>query len=749
MNEPVTRASLLDRFPALRRLGRVERRISPVQQLAATECGLACLAMVLGYHGRRIGREELRDILNPGRDGTTARDILNAARYYNLRGRGVKVELGALEYLPEASILHWEFNHFVVFEGVVGNAVDIVDPASGRRRIAMAELGKAFTGIALLLEPSESFQPSAGTTRQRPGSVGPILLQSGDWGRVLTMSIFLQALTLALPLLTSAVVDRVVRRGDLHLLLVISAGLAGIVVFHLLASLIRAHLLLHVRTLVDARLTLDFLEHLIALPYAFFQRRSTGDLLMRLNSNVIVRQILTSGVLSGILDGALVLGYFVLLFGASVTMGLLVLGFGVLQVGVFLLTRRQRKEINARTLSTQALSQGYQVEMFAGIETLKAMGAETQAQERWSNLFVDVLNVSIDEGRLSAAVESLSSTLRMGAPLVILGTGAYQVVTGGISLGTMLALNAFAVGVFTPLSNMVSTAVQLQLLGSYLERLADVRETPLEQDLAKVRVAGTLQGRLELDRVDFRYGPLDPLVVQNVSVKIEPGQLVAIVGRSGSGKSSLANMLLGLYPPTSGRILYDGTNLAELELRSVRRQLGIVTQRAYIFGASIRSNITISDPDLPLEAVVAAAKLAQIHDEIGEMAMGYDTMLTDGGGSLSGGQRQRLALARALVRKPAVLLLDEATSALDAITEQRVQQALAELKCTRIVIAHRLSTIMSADAILVMDKGQLVEQGRHEELLARAGVYADLVAIQLGGATSQAASATSGEELAG
>jgi ABC-type bacteriocin/lantibiotic exporter with double-glycine peptidase domain len=733
-DEKRPKKGFLDRFPALMRLGRPERRIPVVQQLTGTECGPACLAMVLGYYGKGIGREELRDILSAGRDGTTARDLLNAARYYGLRGRGVRLDLAALAHLPEAAILHWGFDHFVVFERLRPNGVDIVDPAAGRRFVPMEEFGKSFTGVALLLEPSEMFQVADESKKKRHGDIGEVLRESGEWGRIVTMSLFLQVLTLVLPMLTGAIVDRVVPRGDRHMLLVLSVGLGAVVVSNLLASLNRAHLLLHMRTIADGRMTLDFLEHLIALPYAFFQKRSTGDLLMRLNSNVLIRQTLTSGVLSGMLDGLLMLGYFVLLFVASWSMGLIVVGFGGLQVGIFLLTRRNRKEVNDFVVARQTFSQNYQVEMFTGIETLKAMGAEARAQEQWSNLFVNVLNATLREGRLSAAVDSVSMTLRMAAPLTILAYGALIVLAGDMTLGTMLAVNAFAVGVFTPLSNLVSTAAQLQLVGTYLERIADVRETPIEQDPSKGRMAPKLAGRIELDDVSFRYGPLEPQVVAEVSLKIQPGQLVAVVGKSGSGKSTLASLLMGLYAPTSGRILYDEINLADLELRSVRQQLGIVTQRAYVFGRSIRANIALSDPDLPLDAVMDAAKIAQVHEEIMKMPMGYETPLIDGGGSISGGQRQRIALARALVRKPAIILLDEATSALDAITERRVQEALKKLNCTRIVIAHRLSTIIHADRILVMEGGKLVEQGKHQELLEKSGVYAELVRSQLSAA---------------
>ena len=725
-------AGLIDRFPALKKLGRPRSRVPFVQQLTATECGVACLAMVLGYHGRELGREEVRDVLSAGRNGTSARDLLKAADHYGLRGRGVKIKIEALEYMRPGTILHWELNHYVVFDRLLpGGGAEILDPAVGRRRVSAAELDQAFTGIALILEPNERFERREARVRgsQR---IKRLLWESGEWRRVFTTSFFLQMLLLALPLFTGVMIDRVIPRGDGHLLVVLSVGLVSVIAFHLLASMVRAHLLLHVRTLVDARMTLGFLDHLLALPYGFFQRRSTGDLIMRLNSNMMIRQILTTGVISAMLDGTLMLTYLVLLLLASPLMGGIVIAFGALHVCVFLVTRGRRRDINMQMLTRQARSQSYQVEMFAGIETLKAMGAEARAEEQWSNLFVDVLNTSIEEGRLSAVLESASSTLRMGAPLVVLGVGAAQVLGGELSLGTMLALNTFAIGVFGPLANLVSLAAQMQLLGSYVERIADVESAPPEQDLDRVRPAGELRGQIELDGVSFSYGPLDPVVVRDVSVKVESGEMVAIVGRSGSGKSSLASLLLGLHRPTSGRILYDGMNLVDLDLRSVRTQLGIVTQRSYLFGTSVRANIALAVPDISLDAVMDAAKKAQIHDDIVRMPMGYETLLLDGGGSLSGGQRQRISLARALVRTPAILLLDEATSALDTITERAVQRELDRLRCTRVVIAHRLSTIMRADRILVMDEGRLVEQGTHAELMGRGGLYAELVATQVG-----------------
>jgi ATP-binding cassette, subfamily B, bacterial len=311
-------------------------------------------------------------------------------------------------------------------------------------------------------------------------------------------------------------------------------------------------------------------------------------------------------------------------------------------------------------------------------------------------------------------------------------TGALQVLHGNMTLGTMLALNAVSIGFLGPIGNLLSTALSLEMVGTYLSRVNDVLEALPEEDAARVRVAPRLEGKVEVENVSFRYGQHGRPVLDGVSLRIEPGQFVAIVGASGSGKTTLANLIVGLYRPASGRVLFDGNDLTELNLRSVRRQVGIVNQRLNLFGATIRENISLSDPSMSLEEVVQAAKLAHIHEDIEKMPLKYNTTLMEGGSSVSGGQKQRLALARALASRPAILLLDEATSALDAVTEGKVQASLAAQRCTRIVIAHRLSTVRSADVIVVMDSGRIVESGSHEDLLSRQGAYARLVAAQMG-----------------
>jgi ATP-binding cassette, subfamily B, bacterial len=731
------------RFPALEKLtfARRNRRVPFVQQTTASDCGAASLAMVLGYHGKFLRLDDVRKITGYGRDGADALAILSAARVFGLRGRGVKVEeVDDLRFLPPASILHWQFNHFLVFERLTPDGgAQVVDPAGGRRKISREDLGRSFTGVALAFETGEDFEPEEGKGNRVGRFLRLLRDQSGVLQRILVVSAMVQLFALAVPVLIGTLVDRVIPRGDVQLLTVLAVGLATIVGFNFFASLLRSFLLLFMRTQLDARMTLDFLDHLVDLPYAFFQQRSAGDLIMRMGSNATVREILTSGALSGVLDGLLVTLYLILLLAASPSMGLLVVLLGAFRIGLFLFTRKRTRDLMSRSLQTEARSQSYQVNLLAGIETLKASGAEHRAVEQWSHLYVDVLNVSLARGRLSAFVDSTLAALGTASPLVILAWGAMQVLQGRLSLGTMLALNALAAGFLTPLSTLITNAFQFQLLGSYLDRIDDVLETPREQDPATATPAPRLKGGIRLEGVSFRYGPLAPLAVEDVTIDIPPGRFVALVGRSGAGKSTLASLLVGLYPPTEGKILFDGIDLAELELRSVRRQVGVVPQHPYLFGTSIRANVTLSDPTLPLSRAVEAAKLAHIHEDVMAMPMGYETILADGGASLSGGQRQRLALARALVHRPSILLLDEATSSLDTKTEREIQRELAALRSTRIVIAHRLSTIRDADLILVMEGGKVVEEGRHDDLLALGGVYASLVAAQVEKERMQAA----------
>lgn len=728
--------ALSKRFPALRRLAAPgARKVPYVAQHSNVECGVACLAMVLEYHGKHVAREALRQALGPTRDGVRAGHLLRGARHFGLRARGVKAELDALAQVPRGSVLHWQFNHYVVLQGVGKGYADIVDPARGARRVSWEELDKSFTGVVLLFEPGSDFVTGDGVPKRR--GIYADLLRSGDWPRIFGVSFASQLVTLALPMLVALVVDRVLPRSDRQLLYVVTFGLGLAVLFYALSQIVRGHLLLHLRTLLDAKLTMELVDRMLALPIAFFQQRSVGDLILRLESSKMVREVLTSGALSAVLDGSMMLLYLALLFALSSLLGGVVVALGAINVLVLVGMRGRRRAFQAQLIERQAASESYQHEMLNAIETIKGMGCEHRAVDRFSNLFVDLLNNQLAYGRLEIVFQSLTSVLRLGAPLVIFTLGAIEVLDGRMSIGTMLAVNTFAVGIFDPLSRLVEKLEQLERLGLYVDRMMDVYDSPREQPLGKPPVHEKLRGEIVLDGVSFRHGPMEPAVLQDVSVAIQPGEFVAIVGPSGAGKSTLANLMLGLYPPTSGCVAFDGRPIQELELASLRAQIGVVTQSTQLFAGTIRSNIALADPDVAQAQVEHAAKLANIHDDIMRMPAGYNSVLSTGGGAISGGQRQRIALARALVQSPAILVLDEATSALDTASEAAIQHALEQLRCTRVVIAHRLSTVARADRILVMEGGRLVEQGTPRELLLRGGAYARLVHQQVGGGAPQ------------
>ena len=701
-------------------------------QVELADCGAAALAMVLELHGKPVPFDEVRTVTGTGRDGTDAATLVAAARYYGLDAKGVRTEVEDLEALPQGSMLFWDLSHFVVLDRVRKGGIDVVDPATGRRRIGWDEAHRSYTGVALLAEPGPEFQRGGRRKHGLWRHVRPLLEQHATLRRAVTTSLLIRVLALGLPLLTAALVDRVVPVRDRGLLAVIAVSLAVAVAFHFLTSWLRGLLLLELRTRVDLRTTLGFLEHLVALPYTFHLSRSSGDLMMRLRSNSYVREILTTTTLSALLDGAFATLYLLLLVALSRPLGLLVLGLGALQVTVLLLSRRATQRLAGESLRAEARSQGYAFQLLAGIGTLKSSGTETRAVEEFSRLFTDELSVAVSRGRLSAAVDALTSALSVGSPLVVLTFAGVQVLDGELSLGTALAVNALAVGFLQPLSVLVTTGLSVQVLTSYVERLNDVFDAPVEQHGDEVRPAPRLGGAIAAEDVTFRYAPLSPVVVDGVSVEVQPGQTVALVGRSGSGKTTLGHLLLGLYRPTGGVVRHDGIDLRELEARTVRSQFGVVTQDPYLFATSLRENIAFGDPSLTLDDVREAARLACIDDDIAAMPMGYDTVLSDGGASLSGGQRQRVALARALAAKPTVLLLDEATSHLDAVTEAAVHENLSRLGCTTIVVAHRLSTVVHADLILVVDGGQVVERGTHKALLRkRTGAYRALVTGQL------------------
>ena len=488
--------------------------------------------------------------------------------------------------------------------------------------------------------------------------------------------------------------------------------------------------MIRLRTQLERRFTLRFLNHLVELPFSFFQQRSLGDLMVRLSSNDTIRNMLTSAVLSTFMDGTMASVYLLLLILANAPMTLVVMLMAAARPVLVAIFRWRQRPLLDDGMDNQARSQTVQAEFLSGIETLKAMGLEQREADKWSSIFVDGLDIAVKRSQLDAMVGVIVSLLETVSRLAMMFYGAYLVIGGVWTLGTMMAFNAIAAGFLGPVSNLFSSVLQLQMLEVYLERLNDVMDSPAEQETNAVVPAGPLLGGIKLEGLTFRYRGQDTTAIEDVSFVIPPGARIALAGRTGSGKSTLARLLAGLYAPTSGRVLLDGKDWQILDRRSARRQLGIVTQETHLFGGSIRSNISLSDPEMGLEQVVRAAKLACIHDEIIAMPMKYETLLSDRGQSLSGGERQRMALARALAASPKILILDEATSHLDGLTEGKIIHNLFSLRCTMIIIAHRLSTVRDADCILVLEGGRLIEQGRHEELSRAGGYYSRLVCTQ-------------------
>ncbi len=708
------------------------RQVPVVLQMTTTQCGAACLTMVLNYYSRAVSLAEIAEQMDVGRDGTTALAIAQSARQQGLQVHAYTGEPQQLAAITLPAILHWNFSHFVVLEQWSAAGAIIVDPASGRRPVAPAEFDRCFTGIFLTLTPSAIFERRRQTRKVAlwRQQLTRLLIESGAWRtalRALLATVAVQALAVAFPLLTKTIVDQVVPQRQLSLMPLLIAGICAVVLMQMIVGFVRQSVLIRLQADVDTGLMASFLEHLLALPYRFYQQRTSGDLLMRLSSNTVMRELLTTQTISAVMDGVMVITFLLILLVQAPSFGLVTLGIGLLQVLLLLASTSRMHDLAQRHLSTQAETQAYLVEALAGINMVKATGAEDQVLQRWSDLHRKALAVTIEKQRLAALVDTLLRSLQIAAPLILLLIGAQQVLAGSMTLGAMLALNSLALGFLMPLDALVASGQQLQSVGAHLSRMADVLEAEREEN---GMLAVELQGKIDLQNVSFHYDRHSAPVLQDISVQIEPGQKVALVGHSGSGKSTLARLLLGLHQPTSGQVCYDGVPLTALDRKALRQQMGVVMQEVFLFSGSIRQNLAFGQNDLTLEALLEATHLACIDRDIAHMPMDFETMVAEGGAGLSGGQRQRLALARALARKPAVLLLDEATSHLDTTTEAQIEQNLRQVGCTQIVIAHRLSTIQQADLILVMENGRIVERGTHAELVAKGGVYAAMLPVE-------------------
>jgi ATP-binding cassette, subfamily B, bacterial len=711
-------------------------RVPVMMQLKTVECGTACLAMILNYYGKKISVAKCRDICGTGRDGTSAQSIARAARDSGLRVKAYSVEIKDFKYIPLPAVAHWSFNHFIVIEEWGINKVKVIDPACGRRTLSIQEFRRSFTGIVLTFEPGEMFTPQEMANKPENFGLRYYLSMMSlpkikyVLGQIVFCSLIFQFFGLSLPLFTKILVDYLLPQQQSTLMWVLALGIFIIVLAQAATTYIRHLLLIYLRGRLDSHLICNFFEHLLTLPFAFFQQRTSGDLLLRLSSNNTIRETLTNQTMSVLLDCLFILTYILVIFSYTPQFALVVLGIGIVQILIPVLTRRRLHELTQEDVTAKAVEQSYLVEALNGISMIKASGSEDKVFDHWSNLFNKQLNASIKKSHLAAVSDTLMTAIRTATPLIMLWLGAMSVMKGEITIGTMLSLNVLAAGFLNPLTALVGNCQQLYLIKAHLDRIADVMNEESEQKVTDISTVHDIKGHIEVRNLNFKYDKHAPYVLHDISFVAGIGQKIAIVGATGSGKSTLAMLLLGLYQVEEGDILYDGNSLRALNFRRLRSRIGVVLQEPHLFTGTIRQNIHLNRPEASLDEIFEVAKIANIHDEISEMPMGYETFISEGGGKLSGGQRQRLEIARALLHKPSILILDEATSHLDTITESKVDNYLNALNCTRIVIAHRLSTVRNADLILVMDKGTIVERGRHEELLDKGGIYSMLIESQ-------------------
>ncbi len=709
-------------------------RVPVLLQLSSTECGATCLTMILRYYGHKVRISECRDRIGVGRDGISVGSIVKAARTYGLQVKAYSAILSRFHELPLPVIVYWGFNHFVIVECWSAHYITIIDPAFGRRMIPISEFSQHFTGIVITFTPDSHFQRCATSRSSRLLYLRRVLTIPGFKNlfiQLISTTLLLEAIGLIIALFTKILIDSTIPQKNIHVLLILAAGIIAVVLTQFVSGYIRMLALQYLQAHIDAKMTLGFLRHLLHLPFDFFLRRTSGDLLLRLESSSIIRDILTNQMLSILLDGSLVLVYLLVLFWQSPFFGELVSIIALLQIGVLFISRRKIHETTQKYLIAQAKSQSFAVQLLRGIATIKAVGSEDAVFDSWANLYFRELQESMRRSKIFTVIALLLGMIRSLAMLSLLWVGAWLVIDQRMSLGTMLALNTLAMTFLAPVASLVNTSQQLQLVGSHIERMEDVLETAPEQVTPSTYNELILHGEIELKNVSFRYDTYAPFVLSDISITIAPGQKVAIVGASGSGKTSLALLLLGIHPTTSGQVYYDNHLLSSLNYQQVRRQCGVVLQELFLYSGTIFENISLCDPELTIDGAMAAAQLAHIHDDIMNMPMRYETILSEDGAGLSGGQRQRITLARALVHRPRILVLDEATSHLDATTEAIVDHNLNQLACTRIIIAHRLSTVLNADIIVVLDQGRIVGKGTHQELFTTNILYADLVRNQL------------------
>jgi NHLM bacteriocin system ABC transporter peptidase/ATP-binding protein len=702
--------------------------------MEAVECGAASLAMVLGHYGRHVPLEELRIACGVSRDGSRAGNLLKAARSYGLTAKGMQMDLAALAGVRAPAVLFWEFNHYVVYDGMGRRfgrrGVFVNDPGKGRRFVSLEEFDGSFTGVVLTMEPGEDFVRGG----RRPGVLGamPARLRgtAGTLPAAVLASLLLVAVGAAVPALSRTYIDTFLIGGQTSPLGVLFTSMAACVLLTVVLTWLQQANLLHGRIISSTLSSARFLRHLLRLPVTFFSQRSPADLVQRLQSNDAVAETLARDLAAAGVDAIVVVLYAVLLYTYDpqltfVGIGVALLNVVAMRVVVGLRATRTAKLRADTARLTNTAYTGLQL-----IETMKATGGEDGFFRRWAGQHAVTLEEQQRLGVPGAWLGVVAPTLATLNSALILWIGGMRAVEGHLSVGLLVAFQALVTRFTAPLTRLNGVAGRIQDFAADVARLKDVENFRADPLYGRPGGGGStrrLRGHVELENVSFGYSPLDKPLLTGFDLTVGPGRQVALVGGSGSGKSTVSRLISGLYTPWEGVIRIDGQRLEDIPRGALASSVSFVDQDVFLFEGSVRDNVALWDPSIPDEAVVEALRDAALYDVVTRRPGGIHSRVEQDGRNFSGGQRQRLEIARALVRRPSILVLDEVTSALDAETELVVMDNLRRRGCACVVIAHRLSTVRDSDEIVVLEHGTVVERGRHEELVARGGVYAALV----------------------
>ncbi|WP_255511614.1 peptidase domain-containing ABC transporter [Mitsuaria sp. TWR114] len=689
------------------------RRRPVILQTEAAECGLACLAMVAAAHGQRWALGELRDRFAVSLKGLTMADLVRMGAQLGLTARALRAEPHTLHKLHTPCILHWDFNHFVVLDRVDGDRAVVLDPAHGERRLPLAEVSKHFTGVALELRPGMDFARKAPAPapqwRQLLGHVSGL---KRSIAQVLALALGLELLGLLAPFLLQWTVDGVIVSADRDLLVTLGIGFALLVLLQVGMGLLRSWAVMILSASLNLQWLSNVFSHLLRLPLAWFEKRHLGDIWSRFSSVQEIQKTLTGSFIEAVLDGLMVLltlAMMVLYSGRLTAVALTaVAGYALLRWACF----RPLRDAQEEALTHEARQNSHFLESLRGAQAIKLFNAQADRGARFANLVVEQMNASLTGRKLELGMTQGNKLLFGLERVAIVGLGAMLVLDKELSVGMLFAFLAYKDQFSQRIAGLIDKVVALKMLRLQGERLADIVLTAPEADLDAPGRVVPREAPLELDGLRFRYADGEPEVIAGCSLRIEPGESVAIVGPSGCGKTTLMKLMLGIHAPQHGEIRIGGVALAQLGTNAWRERIGTVMQDDQLFAGSIADNISFFDLNVDPDWVRECARLACVLEDIEAMPMRFQTLIGDMGSSLSGGQRQRILLARALYKRPQFLFLDEATSALDVERERLVNASLRQLSLTRIVIAHRPETIAAAQRVVSLQGGRVVQDLR-------------------------------------